>query len=169
MSELRRQQIREIVAASPEPVTGAELAQRLGVSRQIIVQDMAILRAAGASIIATPRGYVLPSNAADARPVFRAVVAVQHGRDQIEAELIALVDLGIRVADVTVDHPVYGELRGILMIESRADVKNFLSRLEGVEPLLALTRGVHTHTLEAHRPDAIAEGREALRRIGILL
>src|ERR671936_2317325 len=168
MADNRRDRIVEITHAATEPVTGGELAARLGVSRQIIVQDMAILRAAGEPIIATPRGYLVSPPPAG-RAQFRGVLAVQHTREQIEVELDALVDLGVRVVDVIVDHPVYGELRGLLMIESRADVRHFLQRLEGAEPLMALTRGVHLHTVESSRAGAIEEGRAALRALGILL
>jgi transcriptional regulator of NAD metabolism len=168
MGDTRRDRIVEIIRRASEPVTGGELAARLGVSRQIIVQDMAILRAAGEPILATPRGY-LARAAPSGKALFREVLAVQHTRAQIEAELTALVDLGVRVVDVVVDHPVYGELRGLLMIESRADVRYFLQRLQDAEPLMALTRGVHMHTVEASRPGAIDEGRQALRQLGILL
>ena len=97
------------------------------------------------------------------------MLAVKHGREQIELELNTLVDLGLRVLDVIVDHPIYGELRGNLMLESRADVRQFMQRLEGAEPLSALTRGVHLHTVETSRAGAIEEAREALRQLGILL
>ncbi len=167
MSDERRQVLLRIVRESVTPVTGADLATTLGVSRQVIVQDVAILRAAGSEIIATPRGYVLPGASVSGQP--RTVVAVQHGRDQIEIELVTLVDLGIRIVDVVIEHPVYGELRGLLMVESRFDVRAFMTRLEGSEPLLALTRGVHLHTLEASRPDVLERGRQALRDLGILL
>src|SRR5687768_857554 len=168
MSEARRSRILEIVRGAREPVTGTDLASQLGVSRQIVVQDMAILRAAGEAIVATPRGY-LPTPGPKESARFREVLAVQHGREQIEAELNALVDLGVRVVDVVVEHPVYGELRGLLMIESRADVKDFLRRLEGAEPLSALTRGVHLHTVESSRPGAIEEAKGVLSSLGILL
>ena len=168
MSEDRRRRIVDLIAQARDPITGTELAHLLGVSRQIIVQDMALLRAAGADIVATPRGY-LGARSRGGRATYREVLAVQHGREQIEVELNTLVDLGLRVIDVIVDHPVYGELRGNLMLESRADVRQFLQRLEGAEPLSALTRGVHLHTVESSRPGAIDEGREALRGLGILL
>lgn len=168
MSGERRARILDAIKAARSPVTGGDLAQRLGVSRQIIVQDMAILRAAGEEIVATPRGY-LPAPSPKERAQFREVLAVQHGRDQIETELNALVDLGVRIVDVIVEHPVYGELRGLLMIESRADVRDFLRRLEGAEPLSALTRGVHLHTVESSRPGAIEEAKRVLGSLGILL
>ena len=168
MSDARRARILDIIRSAKSPVTGTDLAATLGVSRQIVVQDMAILRAAGEEIVATPRGY-LPAPGPRERAPYQEVLAVQHGRDQIEAELTALVDLGLRVVDVVVEHPVYGELRGLLMIESRADVKDFLRRLEGAEPLSALTRGVHLHTVESSRAGAIEEAKKALRELGILL
>jgi transcriptional regulator of NAD metabolism len=168
MSEARRARILQMIRAAKSPVTGTDLASQLGVSRQIVVQDMAILRAAGEAIVATPRGY-LPAPGPKERAQFREVLAVQHGREQIEDELNALVDLGVRVVDVIVEHPVYGELRGLLMIESRADVRDFLRRLEGAEPLSVLTRGVHLHTVESSRAGAIEEAKRLLSSLGILL
>jgi transcriptional regulator of NAD metabolism len=168
VSEERRRRILDLIAEAHKPITGTELSQLLGVSRQIVVQDMAILRAAGAEIVATPRGYQ-STQSRGGRATFREVLAVQHGRDQIELELTTLVDLGLHVLDVIVDHPVYGELRGNLMLESRADVREFMQRLEGAEPLSALTRGVHLHTVETSRAGAIDEARDALRALGILL
>jgi transcriptional regulator of NAD metabolism len=168
VAEDRRRRIVDLISQARDPITGTELAHLLGVSRQVIVQDMALLRAAGADIVATPRGY-LGARSRGGRLTFREVLAVQHGRDQIEIELNTLVDLGIRVLDVIVDHPVYGELRGNLMLESRADVRQFMHRLEGAEPLSALTRGVHLHTVETSRAGAIEEAREALSDLGILL
>lgn len=168
MSVERRSRILEVVRGARGPVTGTELAHQLGVSRQIIVQDVAILRAAGEEIIATPRGYLRAPTHKRGGPV-REVLAVQHGRELIEAELTALVDVGVRIVDVIVEHAVYGELRGNLMIESRADVVDFMRRIEGSEPLSTLTRGVHLHTVEATRVEAIMRGKEALRQLGVLL
>lgn len=168
MSRVRRDRIVEIATGAIEPITGAELANMLGVSRQVVVQDVAILRAEGSPILATPRGYFVPRFDARTR-TSREIIAVRHDRDQIEIELTTLVDLGIRVIDVAVEHPVYGELRGLLMLSSRADIRAFLERLEGSEPLLALTRGVHLHTIEASTSRTLEAGRSALRDLGILL
>ena len=73
--------------------------------------------------------------------------------------------------DVIVEHPIYGELRGSLMLESRADVQNFLDQLRSSKATLlsALTDGVHLHTIEASRPEAISRARTELRKLGILL
>lgn len=167
MADQRRHEMLSLLERNPRPITGGELASRFGVSRQVIVQDIAILRAGGAEIVATPQGYLLPSQVG--RPAFRDVIACCHGRDQIAEELHILVDHGVRVLDVIVEHPVYGELRGMLMVESRSDVADLVERLKNTEPLSTLTKGVHLHTIEAHRRDAIERACGELRSHGILL
>jgi transcriptional regulator of NAD metabolism len=163
----RRQRVVEWLRTRRAPVRGEEMAAHFHVSRQCLVQDIAILRAGGEQIIATPRGYLLPT--ADAR-MTRAVVACRHAPEQTTEELQLLVDCGVRVLDVIVEHPVYGELRGSLMIESRADVKEFLDHVRRTKAtfLASLTRGVHLHTVEASKPEAIIRAREALRERGFL-
>jgi hypothetical protein len=167
-TEERRARILELLRAADRPVTGAELAQRLGISRQVIVQDIAVLRAAGEEIHASPRGYyLLPQD----RAVHRAVVAVRHTPEQTADELTILVDLGVEVVDVVVEHAMYGELRGILRVASREDVRQFMARLEetGARLLSELTDGLHLHTLEARRPELLARAREVLRERGYLV
>ena len=58
-AEERRQAIRELLQRAKQPVSATALAAQFSVSRQIIVGDIALLRAAGADISATPRGYVI--------------------------------------------------------------------------------------------------------------
>ena len=150
-------------------MTGSELARRLGVSRQVIVQDIALLRAAGEDVVATPQGYRLGPGT-PARP-YRAVVAVRHTPAQTGDELYALVEAGVRVLDVVVEHPLYGELRGLLLLDTRDDVTAFLERVasSGAALLSSLTGGVHLHTLEAFHPDALEVARARLREKGFLL
>jgi transcriptional regulator of NAD metabolism len=138
------------------------------VSRQCLVQDVAILRAAGVEILSTPQGYRLPQEKSSA---YRATLACRHTPEQTEEELNILVDHGVRVLDVVVEHALYGELRGSLMIESRADVQDFLRRWRqtGANLLSSLTRGVHLHTVEASRPKNIAQAKARLHEAGILL
>lgn len=163
----RRAAIVELLADGG-PIPGDEVARRFGVSRQAIVHDVAILRAEGAPIVATVRGYLLAPSAG-ASP--RAVVAVRHGPEQSELELMTLIDLGVRVLDVVVEHAVYGELRGELHLGSRTDVEDWLAatRESGVHLLSELTGGVHLHTLEADRADRLELARTALARRGFLL
>jgi transcriptional regulator of NAD metabolism len=164
----RRRGIVEWMRAHGGPVRGGELAKHFRVSRQCLVQDVAILRAGGEEIVATPRGYRLPSGAPHAH---RAILACKHAPEQTKEELQTLVDHGVKVLDVIVEHPVYGELRGSLMIESRADVDDFLGMVSASKAMLlsALTSGAHLHTVEAARPELISRAKAALRARGFLL
>lgn len=148
---------------------GDVLAARLGVSRQAIVHDVAILRAEGAPIVATVRGYLLTPATGGA--AHRAIVAVRHRPEETEAELTALVDHGVRVVDVVVEHPVYGELRAELQLASRSDVDAWAeaTRRAGAHLLSELTEGVHLHTLEADDPARLERARAAIGRLGFLL
>jgi transcriptional regulator of NAD metabolism len=132
------------------------------------VQDVAILRASGREIIATPQGYRLPEASAHTH---RKVIAARHEPERTEEELQILVDHGVKVLDVIVEHPLYGELRGSLMIESRADLKDFLRQVRSTHAplLLSLTNGVHLHTVEASRPEMISRATAELREKGFLL
>ncbi|MCG0277676.1 MAG: transcription repressor NadR [Thermanaeromonas sp.] len=151
-----------------KPITGAELARRLGVSRQVIVQDMAILRAGGANVLATPQGYML----GPAEEGHKRTFACQHDMAGMEKELLIIVDNGGRVLDVVVEHPLYGELRGFLMLSSRRDVYKFLESLHksGAKPLYTLTeQGVHLHTVTAEREEVLEAIEAELAGAGILL
>ena len=163
----RRQQLLCELQSAREPISGHELAEQLGVSRQIIVQDFAILRAAGHNILSTPRGYTLPAAPANVR----AVIASRHDRAHTAQELRLLVDHGIRVVDVIVEHPVYGELRGPLMIASREDVRGFEERVldAHVALLSELSDGLHLHTVEAPSEERLDKARQALRIAGFLV
>ena len=165
----RRRRIIERMRAHRGPLSGAELAKQLRVSRQCLVQDIAILRAAGEQILATPRGYRLPE--ATRNKQHRAVLACRHAPERTEEELQILVDHGVKILDVIVEHPLYGELRGALMLESRADVQDFLEQVKATHAALlsSLTRGVHLHTVEASRPEMISRARAKLRERGFLL
>lgn len=167
-SAQRRRRIVATIRSHRGPLSGAELAKQLRVSRQCLVQDIAILRAAGEEIVATPRGYRLPENGKDSH---RAVLACRHAPERTEEELQILVDHGVKVLDVIVEHPLYGELRGSLMLESRTDVQDFLKQVKATHAALlsSLTRGVHLHTVEASRPEMISRARAKLRQRGFLL
>ncbi len=165
----RRRTIVERLRETGGPLRGAELAAELGVSRQVVVNDIAVLRAEGQPIIGSPQGYLLLDR--DRTPGPYGLLACRHDREGSEVELYALVDCGLTVVDVVVDHPLYGELRGNLMISSREDVDRFLEALdEGrAELLSALTGGVHLHTVRAPSEERLERARSALREAGILL
>ena len=166
--EARRQDLLAILRRTGTPVAGGELAQRLRVSRQIVVQDVALLRARGHRILATPRGYL----ALEERARVSTSIAARHtGLAELEDELATVVGLGGTVVDITVEHPLYGEIRGMLMIRSEEDVEAFVTRMResGAVPLSALTHGVHLHSIEASSEGALTEVIHALRAKGYLV
>ena len=165
-AEERRQIIAQTLTAD-KAISATALAGKFSVSRQIIVGDIALLRAAGAEISATPRGYViLPETSGLVRQL-----AVQHGGAQMESELNAIVDQGCTVLDVIVEHPIYGQLTGPLQLSNRYEVRQFLSRCfqSDAQPLSNLTEGIHLHTLSCPDEAAYARARAALAEMGILL
>lgn len=163
----RRQAILDRLRTADRPVNASALAAGLNVSRQIIVGDIALLRAGGAEISATPRGYVLPR----ATDGITRTIACRHALAQTGQELDILVDNGCTVLDVIVEHPVYGQLTGQLQISSRYDVEQFLARIRDSEaaPLSMLTGGLHLHTLCCPNEDAYTRACAALKAAGLLL
>ena len=119
----RRQEILKNIKESDRPVSGSKLAKDYDVSRQVIVQDIALLRASGYDIISTNRGYVLEGQTCAER-----VFKVRHTDEQLETELCTIVDLGGQVKNVMVNHKVYGHIEAELGITSRRKVKEFLVR-----------------------------------------
>ena len=163
----RREQILEILRNSKRPVSGSALAERLGVSRQVIVQDMALLRTGtDMEIISTYRGYILMEPEQPCRRVFK----VRHSREDTEKELKIIVDLGGRVEDVFIYHSVYGVVRGQLQIASRRDIAAFLKRLaESISaPLMQITDDFHYHTVAADDSETLERIFEALEEKGFL-
>ncbi len=148
-AENRRNKLVEILRESKGPVSGSKLSDRLGVSRQVIVQDVALLRAANIDVFATPKGYLLYERP-DAKR-FRRTFMVKHDRDQIEKELSLIVDNGGKVLNIVVPHDVYGQIQADLIIETRADIAVFYEKILNSKdgPLSAITGGVHVHLVEA--------------------
>lgn len=167
-SKDRRKLIEEILIDREEPQKGHKLAQELGVTRQIIVKDIAILRAEGIDIIATPEGYIIPRK--EKHKVTR-IIAVCHKPEEIEEELNLIVKFGGKIEDVIIEHPVYGEMRGMLMIKTPYDIQSFMEKCKeyNAEPLLTLTRGVHIHTIEADNEEMMNRIINELKLRGLLI
>lgn len=161
----RRGAIARTLSASAAPISAGALAEKFGVSRQIIVGDIALLRAGGAEISATPRGYVLLRETG----MLERSVACVHSAEQTETELNIMVDNGCTVRDVIVEHPVYGQLVGALDLHSRYDVRQFLARSAEAAPLSSLTDGIHLHTLFCPDEQAFQRVKCELAESGILL
>ena len=161
----RRENIIRTLRQAADPVSAASLASALGVSRQIIVGDIALLRASGEKITSTPRGYVLSEGGTSVY-----TLACVHGVEDTEKELNIMVDNGCKVLTVSVEHPVYGLLTGELQLANRYDVRQFVEQLQSgeVRPLSALTGGVHLHTLSCPDNECFERTRSQLEREGLL-
>ena len=162
-SEDRRKQILDILQKATAPVSATSLAAKFSVSRQVIVGDIALLRASGTEISATPRGYVILREPTG----ITHQIACQHTGAEMETELNAIVDNGCTVIDVIVEHPVYGQLTGPLQVSNRYDVQQFLDRC--TSPLSNLTEGIHLHTLSCPNEEAYARVLKSLDEMGFLL
>ena len=124
----RRKEIMELLNTEKDPLSGTSLAKRLGVSRQVIVQDIALLRATNRNILSTNRGYMLYGKQED-KLTCKRVVAVKHTDEQMRDELYCIVDAGAKVLDVIVEHELYGQISVDLFINSRRDVDEFMEKL----------------------------------------
>ena len=161
----RRKKIVNMLKQSSVPLSGTAIGKATGVSRQVVVQDMALLRTEGYDIAATPRGYMLsvPSHAT-------RIIKVFHTDEQIEEELTAIVDLGGCVEDVMVNHRAYGKITAPLNVRNRRDVQGFMNKIKTGKStsLLNVTSGYHFHKISAESPEILDEIEEALRANGML-
>ena len=168
-NERRIQILSDIKSRGTEPITASDLAKKYGVTRQVIVQDVALLRAKGNSIIATPNGYqfYVPYLSAASRVIFskHSTMAL------LRQELDTIVSMGGRVLDVSVEHAIYGEFRAMLMISTTAQVEDFVLRLteSNDKPLSAVTDGEHYHIIEAKDEATLDAIELALGKLGLLM
>jgi len=165
----RRGRIIEWLQTSSGPLSGTALAKKAGVSRQVIVQDIALLRATNKNILSTNKGYVYYQN--DGAEKHTRVIAVKHADDEMRDELNTIVDTGARVLDVIVEHDVYGQIAVDLLIESRRDANEFMKQISGsrTKPLKELTADYHYHTIDAPSEVILDEVEAALKEKGYLL
>ena len=145
----RRNQIIEIIISSTAPVSASMLAAQLNVSRQIIVGDIALLRASGQNISATPKGYIFENEESQSTFGYIGIIACRHDEKKLIEELYAIVDFGGTIIDVTIEHSTYGQISGRLDIASRRDADEFINKLKlsQSKPLSDLTDGIHLHRI----------------------
>ncbi len=162
----RRDEIVRILASSSEPVTGASLASALGVTRQVIVQDVAVIRAR-ARLLPHP-GLHSMGRCETGRS--NQLIAVRHNFAQTQEELLVMVNAGVEVIDVIVEHPVYGWLTGQLSISTPEDVLKFMDTIERTQAglLSSLTDGTHLHTVKASNSRQIENLEQVLLNKGFL-
>lgn len=166
-SKKRREDIIKMLIDENRAIKGTELASCFEVTRQIIVKDIAILRAEGKNIIATPDGYIFNK---DINKV-KSIIAVNHDSNKTIEELEIVVKYGGIIEDVIIEHPLYGEIRGNLMIKNLNDLNKFENefRNKKVKPLSNLTNGIHLHTIAADNEDDIESIKKELDEKGFLL
>lgn len=166
--EKRRLQILNTLQDLHTPISGDTLSKQLGVSRQIIVQDIAVLKAANYNIVSTNRGYLLFTNT----PLQTSrIFHVSHDTSQIQEELYHIVDLGGFIKNVMVKHEVYGTITADLNISSRREVDAFVNKVEtsNAVPLKTLGGDVHAHTVEADSEEILDEIEKQLDQLGFLI
>ena len=162
----RRDKIIATMQENRMPVPGKELASFYNVSRQVIVQDIALMRAAGYDIISTNRGYILNSPKSVKR-----IFKVQHTDEQMEDELYSIVDLGGCVETVIVNHKVYGRMEAKLHITSRRLAGEFLEDIRSGKssPLKNITSNYHYHEVHADSEETLDMIENMLREKGYLV
>lgn len=165
----RREFLLNILKTNEEPIKAASLAKLTGVSRQVIVQDMALLRASEEPVIATPQGYLYFMDGRSKG--IQRIIYSRHSPLDTEKELNILVDHGVSVLDVGIEHSVYGRIFRPLKLKSRLEVKKFITQMteNDAHLLSSLTDGLHLHTIEATNEEIINEACEALSQEGFLV
>ena len=163
----RRKELMKLLQNEMRPLSGTELARHFGVSRQVIVQDIALLRATDRNILSTNKGYVLyhPEQEEERS---RRILASHHDKERMQEELYLIVDNGGCVCDVVVEHEIYGQLSADLILKNRRDVNEFVKKMGEIsdQPLNVLTGGIHFHTVEAESEEILDCIEEQLREQG---
>lgn len=163
----RRKKILEILKAADTPVPARELAARFGVSRQVIVQDIAVIRASTPGILSASRGYILQQEGSG---TCSREFKVRHSEEDTEKELNLITDCGGHVKNISISHRVYGRISADMDIRSRQDVTEFIDALKGSQSnvLSLATSGYHYHLVEASSPERLDLIEEKLKESGFL-
>jgi uncharacterized protein len=149
----RRDNIVNLLLESNEPIKGDVIAKKYSVTRQVIVKDIAILRAKGKNIIATQDGYIINKN----KNKVKAIIAVTHSEEEMFDEMSIVIKYGGIIEDVIVEHPLYGEITAMLMVKNYNELNKFVQKYEEQRARLlsVLTNGVHLHTISADNKEDI--------------
>lgn len=161
----RRREIIGMLIGEKRAIAGEELAERFGVSRQIIVKDINTLRDEGYGIVSTHYGYLFKTS-----PLKSRDFKVKHTTEETERELSLIISEGATVENVYVWHKVYGKIEASLNIYSTAQINEFI---EGVRSgksteLMNITGGYHYHTVRADSEEILDAVENTLRLAGYL-
>lgn len=167
--EERRTKILQLLTGQGCPVSGTALAQQFHVSRQVIVQDIALMRAENNTILSTNKGYIIRKGKVAASHPMR-VFCVRHSTQQVLEEFMTVIELGGKILDVAVEHELYGQIRVDLLIENESDARDFVHRLSHCKdnPLKVLTDDCHYHTVSAPSEKLLELIEQELRNKGFL-
>ena len=154
--DARRKEILDILEKAQSAISGDNLADIFEVSRQVIVQDIALLRATNKNILSTNKGYILYNPQVNPKNTKR-IFSVFHTSEGIREELYTIIDCGGKVLDVVVEHEIYGQITVDLILKNRKDVDDFMEKLSknNSQPLNILTNGHHYHTVEAESEELL--------------
>ncbi len=166
----RREEILRLLKMDMKPLSATRLGEHFDVSRQVVVGDIALLRASGEAIVATSRGYVLSKNHAEETLLDTYVLSCRHDKSDLEAELYTVVDNGGKFINVSIEHRLYGSITCDINIGSRYEADEFLKNvaLSGSPLLCELTDGVHFHTIQCPSAEVYRRILEALKNRGLL-
>ncbi|KKI92319.1 transcriptional regulator [Bacillus sp. SA1-12] len=171
LGDERRALLLDLLSNADKAITGGELAKKANVSRQVIVQDISLLKAKNYPIMATSQGYVFLSKQNDQSNLVERIIACKHAPERTREELTILVDHGVFVKDVIVEHQVYGELTASVMVGNRNDVNEFIKKIDhsNAAYLSQLTQGLHLHTLQADSIEKLNRACKELDKEGFLV
>lgn len=169
LGEERRQELLALLKNAKQPLTGTDLAKHTNVSRQVIVNDMNLLKARNEPIVATSQGYLYMHQMQQTR--YERKIVCMHTSEQAKEELFILVDCGVTVENVIVEHAVYGEITASIMVSNRLEVEHFVKRVTETNALYlsALTDGTHLHVISASSEENLDLAESKLREHGILV
>jgi len=170
LGDERREMILHWLKTNHDPLTGSELAAKTNVSRQVIVGDITLLKAKNEPIIATSQGYIYLKQPS-LKTTFERTVACFHPPEKSEEELNLLVDHGVVVKDVKIEHPVYGDLTASIMVSNRSEVQQFMEKVRSTKAsfLSELTDGIHLHTISAYSEETLNRAEQALKKAHFLI
>ena len=164
--QARRKEIIKLIKEADSPMSGSALAKVLDVSRQIVVQDIALIRANGIDIVSTNRGYIVSSEVR-----YERIVKLTHTEEQIQDELFTIVDCGGYVENIIVNHRFYNRIEAPLNIKSRLDAKEYIAAIKSgkSKSLSSATSGYHYHTISADSEETLNIIEEELKTKGFWL
>lgn len=162
----RRQLILNLIKEADSPIKAGDIAEQCLVTRQVIVNDISILRAEGNGITSTSKGYTIEKTTKNLY-----VIECDHSEKDILEELYIIADCGCGVLNVIVEHDVYGEIIGNIEVFNRFEADEFYNKFKNSKTvsLSALTNNRHMHTLSCPSEKRFEEVKKRLVESGFIV